>query len=45
VRYAYFDLHAKCGNKNYAELHDFIEHKLGKAVAYCSFTALRIDRE
>jgi len=43
VRYAYFDVHAQCPNKEYSRLNQFLEDKLKQAIAHCSFTALKIS--
>lgn len=45
VRYAYFDLHSKCKNKQYELLNDFLSENLGTAVEHCGFTALVVDRD
>ena len=44
VWYAYFDIHAKCPNKQYVHLNSFLEKELEKAIDYCGFTALHFDR-
>lgn len=44
MRYAYYDVHANCSNKDYSKLNVFLQKNLTEAINYCSFTALRVDR-